>query len=285
MPEKRADLLTTTEAARLVGVGASTIKRWADQGVLPHVKTAGGHRRYRRAAVLALAVAGDSARDAAGPAASAVESDRSPAAALVDALLAGPQHRVQAMLLEGRARHARWADAADELALALTELGARYCAGTISIADEHQASERLARALALLGDALPVAASAPRCLLASADGDDHTLGLALVELVLREAGWSVWWCGRRTPTAEIVGAVVRREVQMVALSASAASTDRRRLRAQADAIGAACAAAKISLVLGGTGAWPTAPRHAIRVSGFGDLAVQIAPRPARRRGF
>ena len=44
-------LLTTTEAAEAAAVAPSTIKRWADQGVLPFLRTAGGHRRFERVAI------------------------------------------------------------------------------------------------------------------------------------------------------------------------------------------------------------------------------------------
>lgn len=47
-------LMTTRQAAARLGVGTTTIKRWADEGVLSCVRTAGGHRRYRQADVLAL---------------------------------------------------------------------------------------------------------------------------------------------------------------------------------------------------------------------------------------
>ena len=39
------DLLTTADAARLAGVGASSVKRWADSNLLRCVRTAG--RRCR----------------------------------------------------------------------------------------------------------------------------------------------------------------------------------------------------------------------------------------------
>ena len=45
-------------------------------------------------------------------------------------------------------------------------------------------------------DALPVGERGPVCLLACAEGDDHTLGLSLAELCLREAGWATLWAGR-----------------------------------------------------------------------------------------
>ena len=45
--EQRA-LLTTREAADVLGVSPTSIKRWAEAGRLPATKTAGGHRRYRQ---------------------------------------------------------------------------------------------------------------------------------------------------------------------------------------------------------------------------------------------
>lgn len=47
-------LLTTREAADILGVGPTTVKRWSDEGKLPALKTAGGHRRYREVDVLAM---------------------------------------------------------------------------------------------------------------------------------------------------------------------------------------------------------------------------------------
>jgi hypothetical protein len=40
--------------------------------------------------------------------------------------------------------------------------------------------------------------------LVCASDDDHTLGLSLAELCLREVGIGPLWLGRRTPVAELV---------------------------------------------------------------------------------
>jgi len=54
--------LTLGEAARLLGVAQSTMRKWADQGVVPAIRTHGGHRRFRRGDLEAFLV-----RSAAGP--------------------------------------------------------------------------------------------------------------------------------------------------------------------------------------------------------------------------
>lgn len=46
--------LSIDEAARLLGVGQSTLRRWSDAGLVPVYRTAGGHRRYREADLLAV---------------------------------------------------------------------------------------------------------------------------------------------------------------------------------------------------------------------------------------
>jgi excisionase family DNA binding protein len=48
-------LLTRSDVAALFQVSPSTVTRWAEAGMLPAVKTLGGHRRYEARAVLELA--------------------------------------------------------------------------------------------------------------------------------------------------------------------------------------------------------------------------------------
>lgn len=47
-------LLTTGEVAHLFRVDARTVTRWTKKGLMPSVRTLGGHRRYRESVVRAL---------------------------------------------------------------------------------------------------------------------------------------------------------------------------------------------------------------------------------------
>ena len=77
------------------------------------------------------------------------------------------------------------------------------------------ASERLARGLSRCAEALPAGDDAPIALLAAPEGEDHTLGLSLAELVLREAGVATRWTGRQTPSLAIEAAIAGGEVGIV----------------------------------------------------------------------
>lgn len=50
-----SEMLTPGEAARTLKVDPKTVTRWAAAGKLPHVRLPGGHRRYSRAVVEAVA--------------------------------------------------------------------------------------------------------------------------------------------------------------------------------------------------------------------------------------
>ncbi|MGH7870077.1 MAG: helix-turn-helix domain-containing protein, partial [Candidatus Dormibacteraceae bacterium] len=52
--EAEENWLSLGEAARLLGVTATTLRRWSDSGHLPRLTTPGGHRRFAREAVEAL---------------------------------------------------------------------------------------------------------------------------------------------------------------------------------------------------------------------------------------
>jgi excisionase family DNA binding protein len=261
-----ATMLTTTEAAEVAAVTPSTIKRWADQGILPSSRTVGGHRRFERVAIERLL------REEVTP----ISSGDPLATAWVRCLVDGRRHEIDGRLLDARGRLGSWWRVAEELAVALAEMGRQWDCGRLTIAQEHVASDGLARGLARVGDALPNRLDGPSCLLACAGEDEHTIGLSLAELCLRELGWTPLWLGRRTPTDEVVRLVRGGRVAMVALSASALLADGLALRAVAEEVGAACADRGAGLLLCGAGAWPSQPSCGVRITSFTGFREYLA---------
>lgn len=267
-----AALLTTTEAAEVAAVAPSTIKRWADRGILPFSRTAGGHRRFERFAVERLL------REQPV----SVSSGDPVATAWVRCLVDGRRHEIDGRLLDARGRLGSWWRVADELAVALVEIGKQWDCGCLTVAEEHVASDALARALARVGDALPIRLDGPKCVLACAGEDEHTLGLSLAELCLRELGWTPLWLGRRTPIAELVRLASGGKVSMVALSASVLLSDEQALQAVTDEVGAICKERGVALLLGGAGAWPAQPSFGVRVTSFAAFHDYLAEEGDRR---
>jgi excisionase family DNA binding protein len=262
-----SNLLTSAEVARLAGVGQTAVKRWSDSGRLPCVKTAGGHRRFERREVERLLRA---------------EHDGN-WQEWIDALVAGDVHAVQGKLFAERSLYGSWHGAADVAGDLLAEIGRRWSDGRLSVIDEHLASATLHRALAAVADSLPLAIDAPRALLATTEGDSHTLGLSLVELCLREAGWRTEWAGSPTRTIDVVERIERGGLAMVALSAAASARDEHQLRDQAEAIGSTCRARRILFALGGAGAWPetvTFGRRFTSLAAFSEWARTMDLSPA-----
>lgn len=259
-------LLTTQEAAKKAGVGATAVKRWADAGLLPCVRTAGGHRRFEERAVLDFL---NSIRRSDDDQLSDVE-------VWLDQLLAAESsHEVEAQLLLLRAKEDTWYRAAEFVGAVLAALGEAYANGAITVLEEHFASERLFRALVSIAESLPVAKTAPTAMMVMVEGDDHVLGLTLVELCFRESGLRTLWAGRFTPAVEIASFLAETSAKLVAASASIYSSDRAALAKWVKKVGAACESAGATLLIGGSGAWPEGQKHCVRIDSFASLHAFI----------
>lgn len=254
--------LSTAAAAHLAGVAPSSMKRWADEGLLPCSRTAGGHRRFLLADVERFLAAQDSQR---------LERAADQTEFWLSLFAQPDRHSLMGGLFSARGRLGTWYRVAEELGLAFTAIGEKWARGEISVLQEHLASARVQRVLALVADGIPTSPDAPICVLATAEGDDHALGLGLAELVLKECGWRTFWVGRATPVAEILRALELDDVRMVAISASLASSDRQRLATSARVVSNACAKKGVTFVMGGRGAWPEKPKHGFRLDSFRDF--------------
>ena len=272
----RGKKLTSKEAARVLGVSEASIKRWADSGMLPMEKTAGGHRRFRPEDVAAIRRAGPGEEEARllrrGSAAKLharptreLELDPGREAGLVEetfrALLDGRDEELSALLVNLHLHGQSVGAIADSfLCAAMRRVGDLWHAGELSVAQEHVATRTATRALRKLEAALDAPAEGGRrALCCSVEEDFHELPLYLAALTLEAGGLAVFNLGVNTPFFALTEALERFRPDVVCVSSTVlAGLDRaareyaefhktaRRLRAKVVLGGAGFAGAGVS---------------------------------------
>lgn len=285
-PTALPETLRLSEAARVLGVGDTTLKRWTEEGRIVCERTAGGHRRFRREVVLQFRsrMGGETAAEHApadGPSDEVREGDSR--AWLDEPGDPSEPIAMSARLLDLRAKSRDWAEAGDRLCAGLlTEIGERWISGRLTCAEEHALSRSVEAALVKVAHAMPVTERAPLMVLACIAGERHTLGLSLVETAVRERGMAVKFLGADVPTHDIVRAIRAHRPVAVGLTASRHPRPTADLLEPARAVAQACAEVGARLFLGGGGNWPPV-RGAQRVYTLMDLVTALAPvlpRPA-----
>ncbi|MCA9772602.1 MAG: helix-turn-helix domain-containing protein [Myxococcales bacterium] len=273
---EREGLLTSGDAARYLGVGATSVKRWADAGLLRCERTSGKHRRFSIAEVERFKHS---------------QSIQAPPAPLPEEYEPGDPrienwlkeltqevdpNRFTSLLMSERARLGAWWRVADEMGPVLDELGERCANGRINILHEHLAAERLSRALSSICERYPTHPSAPRALLTVAEGEEHLLGLGLVELCLAEADWCARWVGRYTPVDAVCAFLRDNTAAMLAISASSHYRDAASLADQVRRLTPVCLERNVTLVLGGEGPWPDRIPCGVRLRTFTEFHEFLA---------
>jgi len=100
----------------------------------------------------------------------------------------------------------------------LRQVGDEWHAGRMTPAQEHLASSVLHDIIVETMRTFSKANGAPRVLVATAAGDRHAVGAALVGAAAAVEGWSVLYLGADLPAAEIADAARAAAVRVVALS-------------------------------------------------------------------
>lgn len=205
------DVITLPEAARLLGVGPTTLKRWSDQGRIPHTRTPGGHRRFLKSVVLDYRSLVDP-RAGVGRTGSALSINMGgPAEWLERANALADPDRMEAALLALRASRSDWGETAD---LVLGEfvrgMRIRRAEGRLSSGAWRVLRRSLVRAALRAAGRLRPRMGAPVALLASPAGEDGEIQCALAEIVLRERGFSTIEAGS-TAEPEILERVIEEQ--------------------------------------------------------------------------
>lgn len=249
--------LTSREAARLLGASEASVKRWADGGLLPSEKTAGGHRRFRPEDIARFkrgqmsagaATHTPFARDHANTSSSAPpheqpdpasssashearaastvrgasESDELIINSLFDALANGRAEETTGLLVKSYLDKRPLASIFDQLlAAAMQKIGDLWHRGDLTVAQEHLATRAALHALQTLDKV--VAEPVPNNLLAiccSTEADFHELPVQCTELILKHEGWEVLSLGPNTPFYALTEMVARLHPSLVCVAST-----------------------------------------------------------------
>lgn len=206
--------LNIAALSKRTGIPPDTIRKWEQRyGVLRPERTSGGQRRYTERDVARLTWLTDRLAEGyrIGEAATLLgDGAAEPPLTLTDhrrALLSAVERsEVEAIgrLVDQALTLLDPAEAfAEVLAPVLVEVGERWEAGDLTVAQEHLISTVVRASLErLLADARPTVRGL--AVLACAPGERHEIALLMLAVLLRADGWNVAYLGPDMPAAEAV---------------------------------------------------------------------------------
>jgi methanogenic corrinoid protein MtbC1 len=141
---------------------------------------------------------------------------------LLASLLADGDDELVAWVLRSALEERSRADVFDGLLRdAMALVGQRWREGRWTIAEEHLASQTLARSLERIRDPRgPSGRTGPLAVLAGVAGEHHSIGLICLDQVLSDVGWTVANLGADVPATDLARFLARNHAELVALAAS-----------------------------------------------------------------
>jgi DNA-binding transcriptional MerR regulator len=277
------------ELSRRTGVSPELLRAWEQRyGLLRPTRSQGGFRLYssddetRVRRTTALIADGLSAAEAARLACGPVPVDSGRDSPLVAELAAELREALDSF--DAAAGHAGldrlFSTVSIEFALVevlipyLRDLGERWAAGTVTVAQEHFATNLIrGRLLGLAGDY--GAGGSATAVLAAIPRESHDLGLVLLGILIARRGWQVTFLGADTPFETIETSVRTLHPTLVVL----ATVDQNLFHEHSDAIAALAASTPVAVAapvdeqtVAATGAEPL-------VGPIADVAALLARRP------
>jgi len=255
--DRVSQLVSPKQVARAIGISESSLKRWCDRGLIPSVRTAGGHRKMHLGEVLAFV------REQNHQLVSPELLGLPPASNFAGLGLVRGQKRLVVALLEGNellsrqivydlylARHALSVICDDLIAEAFHEIGDRWECKEADVYQERRACETALRILYELRrnqrpPSGPLVATG-----GTIEGDNYTLPTAMAELVLREAGFNATSLGNSIPLESMTRAIQESRPAIFWLSVSHIREDLDFVRDFAT-LSRACEKTGSALVVGG----------------------------------
>ncbi len=264
-------MVSPKQLAVAIGVSESSLKRWADEGLLSFVRTAGGHRRiplpeavrFVRHMGIKITAPGEIGL-ADGPATLTDFAD--PAlvnehfhAALEQGDLNAARALIQNLFLAG------WSAAAiadGPIRSALARIGTLWQHAEWGIVVEHRATDVCLQTLNHLRSMLPPRReNAPTAIGGAGEHDPYMIPSLAAAVALAEAGFNEVNLGPLTPGKTLANAVEHYKPQIVWWSISHA-TEPRKLEAALVTLAQVCAQHGASLVVGGSAVGAMTPAQA-----------------------
>jgi excisionase family DNA binding protein len=222
------ELLTPKQVADAIGVSESSLKRWCDQGVLPAVRTAGGHRRLPLSGVLRYLQTNGQPLvkpEVLGLPRLSGQTNRTltnAAEELFTALTRADEELVRRIVLDLYLHGHRFAAICDDVIRpAFQRIGSEWECGRVEVYQERTACELMQRALVeLRRDWSRISPEDPLALGGTIAGDNYRIPTSLAELVLLEGGWRTELLGTNLPIETLVAALKHRQPKLVWLSIS-----------------------------------------------------------------
>ena len=225
-------MLTTNQAASLLGVHPSSIKRWCNEEGLPCTYTPGGHRRIELDALLDFG----RDRDLLSPLLNLKPHQRRAWTALQDALhdeqydaLTGlaydllvdePASRFRAFLRFLRQQDLPLDVLFDHvLTPALQTVGRHWYEGELEIGDEHRITHLVRDTLIqLLNQEASLEPASSVALVGTSRNESHEIGALMTRLILEQHGWTVIYLGSDVPSEEFALQQRKYEAPLVCVS-------------------------------------------------------------------
>ncbi|WP_145121640.1 helix-turn-helix domain-containing protein [Rosistilla oblonga] len=222
------------QIAAAMRVSESSVKRWCDRGLIPTIKTVGGHRRI---SVESLAqFLRDTKRTLTDPdklggydepvvalqPAPVVSDVSDEVGTFTTALLNGDEATCRQIIHQAYRRNNSFIDVAAQVVCSSMRLvGEMWESGRTDVLQERYGCEICFRLVNELAQYIQLPSSdAPLAIGCAPPGDQYQLPTHLVELVLRETGWNARSLGNNMPLKTMLDVVHQYKPRMVWVSIS-----------------------------------------------------------------
>jgi excisionase family DNA binding protein len=251
-------LVTPKQVSQAIGVSESSLKRWCDRGLIPTVRTAGGHRRLPIAGVLEFLRQGDhplARPELLGLPSNTGRTERTlqrAAEQLGEALVDGSEEIGRQIVFDLWLAGFSLSAIADEvIAPVFEEIGRGWHESDVEVYQERRAYEIGVRIVhELRGSVTDPPATGPKAIGGAPDGDLYGLATRVAELILRARGWNAVNLGSLLPFATLRTAIEETRPRLFWLSVSHIR-DRERFLAEYQELYATAIRCGAAMVVGG----------------------------------